>query len=264
MDLASLIGLVGGIGLMVFGIISNNGSIPSYLDLPSFIITFGGSLMSVMASFKLKDFINGLKGILLTIKEPKVGNVNDVITNIIDMSNVARKEGLLALEEAAGDIDDEFLKKGIMLVVDGTDPELVRGILETDLVSIESRHKKVIGVWEKWAEMGPAWGMIGTLIGLIQMLNNMSDASTIGPSMAVALITTLYGSVIANWLAGPTAAKLGVNNALEIMLKEITVEGLLSIQAGENPRVIEEKLKTFLPPKERGALEQDEEGGGEG
>ena len=113
MDLASLIGLVGGIGLMLFGIISNNGSIPSYLDVPSFIITFGGSLMSVLASFKLKDFINGLKGVLLTIKEPKVGNVNDVITNIIDMSNVARKEGLLALEEAAGDIDDEFLKKGI-------------------------------------------------------------------------------------------------------------------------------------------------------
>ena len=264
LDIASLVGLVGGIGLMVFGIISNNGSIPSYLDLPSFIITFGGSLMSTLGSMKLKDFINGLKGVLLSIKEPKAGNINDVITNIIDMSNVARKEGLLALEEAAGDIEDDFLKKGIMLVVDGTDPELVRGILETDLVSIEARHKKVIKFWEKWAEMGPAWGMIGTLIGLIQMLNNMEDASTIGPSMAVALITTLYGSVIANWLASPTAEKLTVNNSLEIMVKEITVEGLLSIQAGENPRVIEEKLKTFLPPKDRGAFEQDEEGGGEG
>ncbi len=261
MDIASLVGLVGGIGLMVFGIISNNGSIPSYLDLPSFIITFGGSLMSTLGSMKLKDFINGLKGILLSIKEPAVGNVNDVITNIIDMSNVARKEGLLALEEAGNSIEDDFLKKGIMLVVDGTDPELVRGILETDLVSIEARHKKVIAFWEKWAEMGPAWGMIGTLIGLIQMLNNMEDASTIGPSMAVALITTLYGSVIANWVASPTAAKLTVNNALEIMIKEITVEGLLSIQAGENPRVIEEKLKTFLPPGDRGALESNEEGG---
>lgn len=264
MDIASLVGLVGGIGLMVFGIISNNGSIPSYLDLPSAIITFGGSLMSVLGSYKLKDFINGLKGILLTIQEPKVGNVNDVIKNIIDMSNVARKEGLLALEEAGSDVDDEFLKKGIMLVVDGTDPELVRGILETDLVSIEARHKKVIAVWDKWGEMGPAWGMIGTLIGLIQMLNNMEDASTIGPSMAVALITTLYGSVIANWLAAPTSSKLAVNNELEIMLKEITVEGLLSIQAGENPRVIEEKLKTFLPPGERGAFESNEDGGGEG
>ena len=110
MDLASLIGLVGGIGLMVFGIIANNGSIPSYLDVPSAIITFGGSLMSVLGSFKLKDFINGLKGIIIAIKEPKVGNVNDVITTIIDMSNVARKEGLLALEEAGSDIDDEFLK----------------------------------------------------------------------------------------------------------------------------------------------------------
>lgn len=249
---------------MLFGIISNNGSIPDYLDPPSAIITFGGSICSTLASFKLKDAINGLKGFLLSIKEPKVGNVNDVIKNIIDMSNVARKEGLLALEEAANDIDDEFLKKGIMLVVDGTDPDLVRGILETDLVSIEARHKKVISFWDKWAEMGPAWGMIGTLIGLIQMLNNMEDASTIGPSMAVALITTLYGSIIANWLAGPTSAKLAVNNSLEIMMKEITVEGLLSIQAGENPRVIEEKLKTFLPPSARGAFDHDEEGGGEG
>ncbi len=263
MDIASLVGLVGGFGLMIFGIIANNGSIPNYIDVASFIITFGGSLMSTLASFKMKDFINGLKGLLLTIKEPKIGNINDVIKNIIDMSNVARKEGLLALEEAAGDIDDEFLKKGIMLVVDGTDPELVRGILETDLVSIEARHKKVIGFWDKWAEMGPAWGMIGTLIGLIQMLNNMSDASTIGPAMAVALITTLYGSIIANWLAAPTSAKLQVNNTLEITIREITVEGLLSIQAGENPRVIEEKLKTFLPPNARGAFEESEDGGGE-
>ena len=124
-----------------------------------------------------------------------------------------------------------------MLVVDGTDADLVRAILETDLDSMDARHKKTIAFWEKWAEMGPALGMIGTLIGLVIMLQNMSDASTIGPAMAVALITTLYGSIIANWLAGPTAAKLKYNNALEIMVKEVSVEGLLSIQAGENPRV---------------------------
>ena len=122
------------------------------------------------------------------------------------MSNTARKEGLLALEEAANGIEDEFLKKGIMLVVDGTDPELVRGIMETDLGCIEQRHKKSIAVWEKWGELGPAWGMIGTLIGLILMLKDMNDASTIGPEMAVALVTTLYGSLIANWLCNPTAS----------------------------------------------------------
>ena len=165
------------------------------------------------------------------------------------------------MEEAANSIEDEFLKKGIMLVVDGTDPELVRGILETDLTCIEGRHKKVIGFWEKWAEMGPAWGMIGTLVGLINMLGNLEDVSTVGPAMSVALITTLYGSLVANWLCSPIAAKLADNNGHEMMIKEVTVEGLLSIQAGENPRVIEEKLKSFLSPKMREGLSQ--EGGGE-
>ena len=165
------------------------------------------------------------------------------------------------LEEAANGIEDEFLKKGVMLVVDGTDPELVRGIMEADLMCVEARHKTNIGFWDKWAALGPAWGMIGTLIGLINMLKLMDDPSTVGPSMAIALITTLYGSIIANWLCTPTSAKLKVNNDTEIMIKEVTVEGLLSIQAGENPRVIEEKLKSFLSPKMReNMLEQ---GGGE-
>ena len=159
-------------------------------------------------------------------------------------------------------IEDEFLKKGIMLVVDGTDPELVRGILETDMVCLETRHKDVIKFWEKWGEMGPAWGMIGTLLGLIAMLNKLSDPSAIGPQMSVALVTTLYGSLIANWLCAPIAGKLSVNNDMEVVNRQITIEGLLSIQAGENPRVIEEKLKSFLSPTVReGVLENG--GGGE-
>ncbi len=259
MDIASIGGFVGGIVMILFGIISSGGmaALPSYYDLPSVIITIGGSMVGVLASFKLPDFINSLKSIKLTFQDPKY-DVEGVIKNIIDLSNVARKEGLLALEEAASNIEDDFLKKGIMLVVDGTDPELVRGILETDLSCIESRHKSVIAFWEKWAELGPAWGMIGTLIGLINMLKNLEDSSTIGPNMAVALITTLYGSVLANWLCNPTGSKLGVNNANEIMVKEIMVEGLLSIQAGENPRVIEEKLKSFIAPSARAAFGGDE------
>ena len=150
-----------------------------------------------------------------------------------------------------------------MLVVDGTDPELVRGIMETDLSCIEARHKKTIAVWEKWAELGPAWGMIGTLIGLILMLQDMNDPSTIGPKMAVALVTTLYGSLIANWLCNPIANKLSINNDTEMMMKEITVEGILSIQAGENPRVIEEKLKSFLAPSARNDSAEGNGGGEE-
>lgn len=252
MDIASLVGLILGMVMVVFGILSSGGNIvEDFMDLPSVIITIGGSLAGTLASHKLADFISGLKGIGLAMKEPSVGDASEVISNIINLSNISRKEGLLALEEATHDMDDEFLKKGINLVVDGTDPDLVCGILETDLINLEARHKKVIGFWEKWAELGPAWGMIGTLIGLVNMLKNLTDSSSIGPNMAVALLTTLYGSLIANWLAGPTAAKLKVNNDMEIMMREITVEGLLSIQAGENPRVIEEKLKSFLAPSDR-------------
>jgi chemotaxis protein MotA len=178
-----------------------------------------------------------------------------MIQKIIDLSNVARKEGLLSLEEAAADLDDAFLKKGILLIVDGTDPELVRGIMETELASMDARHKQNVGFWQDLGAMGPAWGMIGTLIGLVNMLQNLSDPSAIGPNMAVALLTTLYGSLLANWICTPVASKLKANNDTEIMIKEIMVEGLLSIQAGENPRVIEEKLKSFLAPKDREAAQ---------
>lgn len=242
--------------MVVFGIISNGASIGSYIDVPSVIITIGGSVTGVLGAFKLKDFIGGFKSITLAFKD-EVMDAGAVIGNVINLANVARKEGLLALEEASGEIEDPFLKKGIMLVVDGTDAELVRGILETELTCLEDRHKKVIGFWEKWAELGPAWGMIGTLIGLVNMLNNMEDASAIGPAMAVALLTTLYGSMIANWICVPIASKMKVNNDLEVIIKEVMVEGLLSIQAGENPRVIEEKLKSFLAPADRQAAEEN-------
>lgn len=214
----------------------------------------------MMASCTMPDFIANLKSIGLIFKMSSM-NVPEIIQKIIDLSNVARKEGLLSLEEAAGEIEDEFLKKGIMLVVDGTDPELVRAIMETELASVEERHKDKIGFWDGLGAMGPAWGMIGTLVGLVCMLQNMSDPTTIGPKMGVALITTFYGSMLANWVCTPTSNKLQANNTIEMQAKEIMIEGLLSIQAGENPRVIEEKLKSFLSPNERPS--QDEGGGGE-
>lgn len=263
MDIASLAGMLLGAAMFLFGVFWNGGfaGLGHMFDLASVIITLGGSIAGTLASNKMGDFIGGIKSISLIFKNEQQ-DPGSVIKHIIDLSNTARKEGLLALEEAANGIEDEFLKKGIMLVVDGTDPELVRGIMETDLSCIEARHKKTISVWEKWAELGPAWGMIGTLIGLILMLQDMDDPSAIGPNMAVALVTTLYGSLIANWLCNPTASKLKINNDMEMMMKEITVEGILSIQAGENPRVIEEKLKSFLAPSARNEA-PEETGGGE-
>lgn len=263
MDLGSLIGMILGLVMVVFGIVTGDGGfslLRNFADGASVLITIGGSLAGVIACNKLSFIPTGFKGIALSMKEPTFDPAA-MITNIINLSNVARKEGLLALEEAASEIEDDFLKKGIMLVVDGTDPELVRGIMETDLTCTEDRHKQVISFWEKWAELGPAWGMIGTLIGLINMLKKLDDPSSIGPNMAVALLTTLYGSLIANWLCNPTATKLKLNNANEMIIKQIIVEGLLSIQAGENPHVIEEKLKTFITPQEREVL--GKEGGGE-
>jgi len=265
LDIAYLGGIVAGVIMVIFGIVSSGGvaALGNFVDVPSIIITIGGSLTSVMASNKMADFTGGFSGLSLAMKEPAGTDPTAVIKSVIDMANVARKEGLLALEESANSIEDEFLKKGIMLVVDGTDADLVRAILETDIDSMEARHKVKKHFWEKWGELGPAWGMIGTLIGLVNMLKNLSDFSTIGPNMAVALLTTLYGSLIANWLCAPTAEKLSVDNDLEVTYKTIAVEGLLSIQAGENPHVIEEKLKTFLPPKARESV-GGEEGGGEG
>lgn len=264
MDIASLAGMLLGVVMFLFGVFSSGGAsgLFNMFDFPSIIITLGGSISGTLASNKLQDFIAGLKSITLTFKEVPQDPAA-VIRNIIDLSNTARKEGLLALEEAANGIEDEFLKKGIMLVVDGTDPELVRGIMETDLGCIEQRHKKSIAVWEKWGELGPAWGMIGTLIGLVDMLYHMDDPSTLGPAMAVALITTLYGSLLANWICIPVSNKLKADNAIEMQQKEVMIEGLLSIQAGENPRVIEEKLKSFLPPKDRTSEDDEAEAGGE-
>ena len=263
MDLASLLGLIIGFVLVFFGILNGAGSVAGliwFLDAPSALITFGGSIFATMTSYTMANFIGGLKSITLIFKPVKV-NIPEMITKIIELSNIARKEGLLSLEEAAGNLDDEFMKKGIMLIVDGTDPELVRGILETELNSIDERHKLRSGFWDALGAMGPAWGMIGTLVGLICMLQNMSDPTSIGPKMGVALITTFYGSMLANWICTPCSSKLQANNSAEISAKEIMIEGLLSIQAGENPRVIEEKLKSFLAPKERGTSEEG--GGGE-
>ena len=265
LDIASIIGMVMCGFFLIYGICSGDdgaAALGNFYDFSSILITFGGAICATLASHTLSDFLAGLKSFLLIFKTPAL-DTPQIISKIIELSNVARKEGLLSLEEAAADLDDAFLKKGILLIVDGTDPELVRGIMDTELGSIDARHKKRIGFWEALGAMGPAWGMIGTLVGLVIMLYNMEDASSIGPAMATALLTTLYGSLIANWLCNPVASKLKVNNSLEVTLRNITIEGLLSIQAGENPRVIEEKLKSFLAPSARGNVGADAGGGEE-
>lgn len=266
MDIATIVGILGCAAAVVYGIVNGDQGfavLGNFWDFSSVLVTIVGSMMCMVTmSESLGDFVSSLKSFALTIKAPKT-NEGEVINKIIDLANIARKEGLLQLETAADEIDDDFLKKGIMLIVDGTDQELVSSILETELECIEKRHNKKISFWDNLAAMGPAWGMIGTLIGLINMLKLLDDPSSIGPNMAVALITTMYGSLLANWISIPIATKLRANNRKEIAVKEIVCEGILSIQAGENPRVIEEKLKSFLAPADRNKLMDNGEQGGE-
>ena len=262
MDFASIVGLVLCALVVTFGIVNGQSStdvLLNFVDYPSFFITIGGSLCCVMImSPSIRGFFDNISSFRLAVRTIP-SNEEETIRSIIYLSNIARKDGLLALEEASNNINDDFLKKGVLLIVDGTDPELVRNILETELDCIEERHKSKIQFWESLSAMGPAWGMIGTLIGLINMLKKLDDVNSIGPNMAVALVTTFYGSILANWICIPIATKLKAKSAKEILIKEVVVEGLLSIQAGENPRVIEEKLKSFLSPSRRVGIR--EEGG---
>lgn len=259
MDIATLVGLIGGFAVMGLAIISGGTGIRSYIDIPSFLITVLGTIAATMVAFPMTTLKDIPKLMGKTFKK-KDSNPSKVISQIIDLANKARKDGLLSLEEEARELGDEFLQKGLMLIVDGTDPELVRNLLETELDFIEQRHKVGQGALETMASLAPGFGMIGTLFGLIAMLKNMSDPSTIGPSMAVALITTLYGSIMANLIFTPMAKKLSTNSSGEMLEREIVLEGLLSIQAGENPRIIEEKLKAFLPPSMRNIGNVDKEG----
>lgn len=261
MDLASLVGLILGFVMVIVGIITSGGvnTLINFVDIASIVVTVGGSIAGLIGSYTFKEFVTHLKGFGIAFKDPKLDNAA-TIRKIIELSNVARKDGLLALEEVAQGLEDDFMKKGILLIVDGTEPELVRGILETELVNMDERHRAGSSFFDNWAAIAPAWGMIGTLLGLVNMLKNLEDSSTIGPNMAIALLTTLYGSLIANWICVPIANKLKLQNANEYQLKEIVIEGLLSIQAGENPRVIEEKLKSFLAPNVRTAVSAEDGG----
>lgn len=249
MDISTIVGLLLGLIFIVWGIVTS-GDLSSYLDIPSIIIVLGGTIASTLASFPMENFFKTFKIIKKAFSYEEI-SPDEVIKEIIILANIARKEGLLSLEEYAENLEDEFLQKGIMLVVDGTDPELVRNIMETELVFLEERHTEGQSIFETMGTYAPAFGMIGTLIGLINMLRHLDDPSSIGPNMSVALVTTFYGSMLANVVFLPLAQKLKVRSKSEILVKELMVEGLLSIQAGENPRIIEEKLKTFIPPEMR-------------
>ncbi len=234
---------------ILFGIATNGGiaTIWNFIHGPSLVVTLGGALFAtVTTSDSFADFIDGCRGFGYAFHTPGK-DPQEVSEQVLKLADVARREGLLALESSGEQMEDVFMSKGVRLIVDGTDPELVKDILETEFLHKEEQNRKRVRYWQDLGSAAPAWGMVGTLLGLINMMKSMgSDSSAIGAGMSLALITTLYGSVIANWVCIPIARKIEKNGDQESLVMEVTLEGLLSIQAGENPGVIKEKLKAVF------------------
>ena len=255
MDLTTIIGLLISWIMIIGACYIQGGGLGPYTDLPSVMIVTMGSIGATIASYPA-DLLKSVTG---TIKNAFVSHDPDLLAmvqTIVSFAEKARREGLLALEGDVAELEDEFLKKSIQLVVDGTDPELVKAILDTEIGILETRHANNKAVLDTTAELSPAFGMMGTLVGLIAMLGNLEDVSRLGPGMAVALITTMYGSAMANMFCIPLSKKLAGRSSKEVVSMELMVEGILAIQAGENPRIVEEKLKVFLSPKMRTRLAQ--------
>ncbi len=249
MDIATLIGLVAGFGLVSIAILMG-GSPTIFVNPPSMLIVVGGTLAATLINYPLRDVLstfNTFKNALMH----KETNPEGVINKLVQFATVARREGILALESQASQEEDEFLQRSVQLAIDGTPPELIKDILTTELAFLEDRHSMGQSILLAMGASAPAFGMIGTLIGLVNMLATLNDPSKIGGAMAIALLTTLYGALLANVVCIPAAGKLKVRTAHELLVKEVIIEGILSIQSGDNPRVVEQKLKAFVSPDMR-------------
>lgn len=249
MDLGTIIGLVLALGLVFIPIILA-GDMGSFIDPASIMIVIGGAISAVVISYPLSE-LTGAVGIVKKAFFSKSQDYPKLIDSLVDLGEKARREGLLALERELGNLDDEFLKKAIQLAVDGNEVQVIEGVMGIEIENIEDRHKVGKSIFDALGSLAPAYGMIGTLIGLIQMLKALDDPSNIGAGMAVALITTFYGSLIANTFCIPLSNKLDRRSKMEILEKNIILNGILSIQSGDNPRVLRDKLETFIPPKMR-------------
>jgi chemotaxis protein MotA len=223
------------------------GDVGAYLNGPSVLIVIGGAFAATMASQPFKGFVKIPKVVAKTLFD-KTPEPASVITNLVDLAEVARRDGILALEGMIEEMRDEFMVRGVQMAVDGTDPEIIQAVMETELENLLERHDIGKGMLDSMGRYAPAFGMIGTLVGLVAMLSNMDDPSKIGAGMAAALLTTLYGALLANVVFLPLADKLGLRSAEEALCKTIIIHGVMSIQSGDNPRTVESKLITFLPP----------------
>jgi len=253
-DLATSTGLLLGSVLIVVAIMLG-GSLGAYIDIPSVLIVIGGAICSTMTALPLSRFLQTgsvvKKAFLHKSIDPKT-----LIRKLVELAEVARRDGILALEGMSDQLEEPFLVRGVQMAVDGTDPEIIQKIMETELENLIERHAAGKGILDALGRYAPAFGMIGTLIGLVAMLGNMDDPSGIGSGMAIALLTTLYGAIISNVVLLPAADKLAARSAEEVLIKTIVIQGVMAIQSGDNPRNVESKLMTFLPPGQRTSSEE--------
>ena len=249
MDISTIIGIVGAFALMIWAIMMG-GPLSIFVDYPSVAIVIGGSVGVIFVHYPFRDVADAVNVAKKTFFHHDTP-IGDMIAQLMEFANKARKEGILALQGAMDKVDDQFLVKAMQMAVDGQEPETLRSMLNTEIEYIQQRHEKGGEIFSSLGAYAPAMGMIGTLIGLVQMLQNMNDPSSIGPAMAVALLTTFYGAVIANILCIPMAGKLKMRSQSEILYKTLIIEGMQSILSGENPRIMEQKLHAFIAPKLR-------------
>jgi chemotaxis protein MotA len=245
MDIATILGLIGALGVVLWAILMG-GSLSAFIDGPSLAIVLGGTISVVLSRHTFADFVSHLAGAVKAFI-PKPQTLDTLIAVLPEYGTLARREGMLALEAKAAETEEHFLKSGLMLLVDGHDEGALTDRLRTEMDAMDRRHRAVISAWQGWVDVAPAMGMIGTLVGLVQMLGNMSDPKAIGPAMALALLTTLYGALIANVVAGPITNKLKIYH-------EAVLAGLQGIARGDNPRMIGETIVALLPPAAQAKL----------
>ena len=249
MDIATVLGVISAFGL-VFLAIFMGGGIQLFINVQALMIVVGGTLGATMINYPLNEVFGVISVVKKTLFTKNIVR-NDLIKIFMNFAHKSRKEGILALESELKKVKDNFLIKGVQLSIDGLEPNEIRDILGTELDFIKSRHQLGAEIFTTMGAFAPALGMIGTLIGLVQMLQSMEDPSTIGPAMAVALLTTFYGSIMANIFCMPIAGKLRTRSKEEALNKEITIQGIMSLSSGDNPRILEQKLQAFIPPNER-------------
>lgn len=257
MDIGTIIGLAMAIGAVLLGIILGGGSPGALFDPTSLFVVIGGTIGATVLAYPLGRVLK-LHTVMMKAFFTKQVDIAEIIKDLVKFAEVARREGILALENHVDEMKDPFIVRGVKMAVDGTDPELIQQIMDTELEALMDRHAGGKAMLDTIGKYAPAFGMIGTLLGLIFMLSNMDDPSKIGPGMAVALITTLYGAMLSNMVTGPISDRLAARDAEEVLVKTIIMAGVMSIQSGDNPRVVESKLLTYLPPAQRAEVEERE------